>query len=81
MESKTYTEEELQSILKAQAINTYGNQFFIEALAHTASLVRQGAFPQEAHQVGQMCYKQFMDNTQGRPEPEKKVEKASEEQV
>ena len=77
MEPKTYTEEEMQKMIAAaqqqQAITAFGKQWFMESLLHTENLVRQGAFPQEAHQVGQMCFQQFMANT-GVPAAKKEEE-------
>ena len=77
-EQKTFTEEEVQKIIAAQRQNdltmAYGKQWFLECLAHTANLVNQGAFPQEAHQVGQMCYRSFLGNTGAPAQPAEKKE-------
>jgi hypothetical protein len=77
-EQKTYTEEEMQKIVTATQVKNfwlaYGKQWFLESLSHTESLVRQGAFPQEAHQVGRMCFEQFMANTGITAAPSKKEE-------
>lgn len=72
---ETYTKEEMQKILAAQRqqdiMMAYGKQWFMESLSHTENLVRQGAFPQEAHQVGQICFQQFMGNTAPKEEEKK----------
>lgn len=84
MDEKVYSEEQLQKILEAnrqaERWKAYGKQWFLEALAHTEGLVRQGAFPQEAHQVGQIVFRQFSINTESpAAQPEKKEEEPAQQ--
>jgi hypothetical protein len=83
-EKKTYTEEELAQKIKdaqeGQARFDYGRQWFLECLAHTANLVNQGAFPQEAHKMGQVFFQQFMMNM-GAPQVPPAVKKEEKEPV
>lgn len=75
MSEKTYTEEEVMKAIQAARIAQmqadYGNQWFIEALSHTADLVRRGAFPEESHQMGQEFYKQFQKPAQPKQQEKK----------
>ncbi|MCJ7724210.1 MAG: hypothetical protein MUP03_08765 [Anaerolineales bacterium] len=52
--------EEVSKARQMQMVADYGKAWFIEALTHTGGMVQRGEFPAEAHQVGQMCYQQFM---------------------
>ena len=52
--------EEVANARQAQMQADYGRIWFIEALSHTAGMVQRGEFPAEAHQMGQLCYQQFM---------------------
>jgi hypothetical protein len=82
-EKETYTKEEMQKIIaqtrQQDLMMAYGKQWFMESLAHTENLVRQGAFPQEAHQVGQICFQQFMGNTGAQPEKKDEEKKPEDE--
>jgi hypothetical protein len=81
---ESYTEEEVQKMITEAKINQartdYGRQWFIESLAHTGSLVNQGAFPAEAHQMGQVFYNQFLRNTEAPPTEDKKPEEEKPDQ-
>ena len=52
--------EEVAKARQAQMMADYGKMWFIEALSHTAGMVQRGEFPGEAHQMGRLCYQQFM---------------------
>ena len=60
MITKEEMERKIAEVRKQQQVADFGKQWFIEALSHTAGMVNRGEFPVEAHQVGQMCYQQFM---------------------
>jgi hypothetical protein len=70
--------EEVLKARQAQAQADYGRIWFIEALSHTRGMVERGEFPPEAHQVGQLCYQQFMGvaPTDGGEKPAQKEEDA-----
>jgi hypothetical protein len=69
------TQEEMEKKLAEARIQQqyadFGKVWFTEALAHTGQMVQRGEFPQEAHQVGVICYQQFMGV---KPAEEKKPE-------
>jgi hypothetical protein len=71
--------EEVAKARQMQMRADFGKTWFIEALSHTAGMVNRGEFPVEAHQVGQLCFQQFMGvaPTDGGKEP--KEEKPPEE--
>ena len=83
-EKTSYTKAELEEIVTQDRLRMtqqlahafFGKQWFMEALAHTKSLVEQGAFPEEAHKVGlQIQYLFMVDNGLWKPkEPPKKEE-------
>lgn len=77
-EKETFSKEDVQKMLQAARIQQmefdYGQQWFIEALAHTADLVNRGAFPPNAHEMGKRIYQQFMRPV-APPAEEKKEEK------
>jgi hypothetical protein len=52
--------EEVAKARQMQMQADFGKAWFIEALTHTAGMVNRGEFPAEAHQMGQMCFQQFM---------------------
>ena len=58
------TQEEMEKRLAEarlqQQYADFGKVWFTEALSHTGQMVQRGEFPQEAHQVGMICYQQFM---------------------
>jgi hypothetical protein len=70
--------EEVAKARQAQMRADFGKQWFIEALSHTAGMVNRGEFPHEAHQVGQLCYQQFMgippQESKEKPAPEKDMD-------
>ena len=53
-------EKRLQEARVQQQYADFGKVWFTEALAHTAEMVQRGQFSGEAHQVGLICYQQFM---------------------
>ena len=59
-EMKQRIAEEVDRARKQQQVADFGKQWFIEALTHTKGMTERGEFPAEAHQVGQMCFQQFM---------------------
>ena len=69
-------ERKIAEVRKQQQVADFGKQWFLEALSHTAGMVNRGEFPVEAHQVGQMCFQQFMgaDGEKPRAEEEKSHE-------
>jgi hypothetical protein len=75
------TQEEMEKKLlearQQQRIADFGQVWFTEALAHTFDMVNRGVFPREAHEVGVLCFQQFMS---GKPKSDgdepKKEEKA-----
>jgi hypothetical protein len=68
--------EEVAKARQAQMQADFGKQWFIEALSHTAGMVNRGEFPHEAHQMGQLCYQQFMGipPQEGKEKPAKETD-------
>ena len=70
--------EEVAKARQMQMQADFGKQWFIEALSHTKGMAERGEFPVEAHQMGQMCFQQFMGvaPTDGGEKPAQKEEDA-----
>jgi hypothetical protein len=72
------TEEEIQKRIdeavtiarEQQARADFGRTWFAAALSYTAKLVQSGELPAEAHNMGLICYNQFM-GLPATPEPQK----------
>ena len=63
LEQETEIQKRIMDNRVAQMQCDFGQQWFIESLAHSEDLVTRNLFPKEAHQMGIMFQRQFRINS------------------